>query len=91
MKGPDTKGCILNTGSRLAPEAGIRLLSSKSAFLRSLTYYGLHAPVVVDTPKLPFTITLSVPKGATISLAAEGTAIEGRLAAGYVFTGAGRR
>jgi hypothetical protein len=92
MKGADTKNCVLNTGSQPAPGDGTLVYSvtySNSAFLRSLTYHGLHGPVKVDTPQLPFTITLSVPKDMTMSLTAEGTAIEGHLAAGYVFTGAG--
>src|SRR5688572_16512900 len=92
MKGPDTRNCILNTGSRPAPGDGTLVYSvthSNNAFLRSLTYHGLHGPVIVDTPKLPFTVTLAVPKDMTMSLSAEGTTIEGQLAATYVFTGAG--
>lgn len=92
MKGPDTKNCVLSTGSLPAPADGTlvyAVTNSNNAFLRSLTYHGLHGPVIVDTPKLPFTITLTVPKGATMSLSAEGTAINGRLMAGYAFSGAG--
>lgn len=92
MKGPDTKNCLLSTGSSLAPVDGnlvYTVAHSHNAFLRSLTYHGLHGPVKVDTPKLPFAITLSVPQGMIMSLTAEGTAIEGQLAAQYVFTAAG--
>ena len=92
MKGPDTKNCILNAESLPAPADGTlvyAVTNSNNAFIRSLTYQGLHGPVTVDTPKLPFTITLTVPKGATMSLTAEGTAINGRLMAGYAFSGAG--
>jgi hypothetical protein len=92
MKGPDTKRCMLNTGSQLAPTEGTIVYTVKNshkAFITTLTYHSPHGPVVVDTPELPFTVSVAVSKGATMSLSAEGTAIEGNLVAGYTFTGTG--
>jgi hypothetical protein len=90
MKGPDTRNCSLTTGEQTAPGDGTvtyHITHSHRAFLRSLTYQGTHGPVMLDTPKLPFTVSFPVSKDALIKLSAEGTVMEGNLVAGYRYTG----
>jgi hypothetical protein len=83
---PYTKSCVLSTGVRNLHTPGqviYRLTHTGSVLVDSLTYQGVHGPVTVVRPKLPFVLTIDVAAGSTVGLTAHGTSFNGSFSIEY--------
>jgi hypothetical protein len=58
--------------------------NSNNASIATLIYQGATGPVTVNNPKLPWTVTIQVPKGDTVNISAVGTASGGSLSLSYL-------
>jgi hypothetical protein len=57
---------------------------SGNASFSTLIYQGAAGPVSITNPKLPWTITVTIPKGDTVNISAAGTSTGGSLSLSYL-------
>jgi hypothetical protein len=57
---------------------------SGNASITTLIYQGATGPVTITNPKLPWTITIAIPKGDTVQISAMGSASGGSLSLSYL-------
>jgi hypothetical protein len=58
--------------------------NSGNASIATLIYQGVAGPVTIPNPKLPWTTTVSIPKGDTVHISAVGSATGGSLTLAYL-------
>ncbi len=51
--------------------------NKNSGTISSITYLGANGAVIVDSPSLPWTVTVTVPQGKSVNITAIGTAPSG--------------
>jgi hypothetical protein len=87
-KSDDSQPCDVSTNPTTAGAAeSVSYSANKigNATMSSLTYGGANGDIMVNNPTLPFSMTVNVPQGASISVSASGKSSSGGgLAVGFV-------